>query len=313
MLVSEKIESMECPWQDEEVLRSFPGEMTQAEIADELGCAHNTVSKWMDRHGISTGWKEGDLPYERVALFSGGHDSLASTHYVMEELDGDVVVHIDTGTGIDDNQQFVEDVCEEYGWELEIITPNTTLVDFAKRWGFPKAPGHSWIYRYLKEHPLQSFARDCENKPYYFTGVRSDESVRRMETVDAEGSDAGQWFWRAPIADWTDEDVEEYIDEEDLPRNPVVEVLGRSGECFCGAFSDRWSELNTLEEHYPEHAEWIYEIEQEVQEDIGEDESHCYWATSGLTDEEVEQLKEQEDTPVLCSGCSPSRDFGGDS
>lgn len=61
-------------------------------------------------------------PTKIFALFSGGHDSLTATVMACgllgEELDA--VVHIDTGIGIPETQQFVIDVCAQMGLPLLI-------------------------------------------------------------------------------------------------------------------------------------------------------------------------------------------------
>jgi len=51
---------------------------------------------------------------EDFALFSGGNDSVVSTHYSMSEYDIDYVVYLDTGTGILENKEHVKGVCEQY-------------------------------------------------------------------------------------------------------------------------------------------------------------------------------------------------------
>lgn len=42
------------PWQSEEILRELYHRqgLTQAEVADELGCVQRTVCKWINRHGL---------------------------------------------------------------------------------------------------------------------------------------------------------------------------------------------------------------------------------------------------------------------
>jgi len=280
--------------------------LTYAEIADELDCGVATIS----RHMPDDAHRGGGESFEHIAMFSGGHDSLVSTHYVMEQLDGgigDCVLHIDTGTGIEENQEFVEDVCEKYDWELRIIQPEKTLVEFAKEYGFPKEAAHSWIYRYLKNNPLAKFVTSLRTeKPHFYTGVRKDESKRRMETVTTESELSGKerWWWESPIAEWTEADCEAYIDEHDLPRNPVVETIGRSGECFCGAFSDRVSELLVLKENYPKQYQWLMELEDEVQAEIGSDEGYCYWGSSGETCQQMAEIDGEDDVVMeLCADC----------
>lgn len=297
------------PWRDHSFLVDVyesDHAPTQQEIADRIGCSVTTITNHMPEDAQRGG---PGLPYEDIAMFSGGYDSLVATHYSMEELGCDAVLHIDTQTGIPENQQFVEKVCDWFDWPLEIVTPNKTLEEFAKEYGFPKAPAHSWIYRYLKEHPLARFTTSLEtDQPSYYTGVRKNESARRMENVSTETQEMwnGRWLWEAPIAEFTEEDISEYIVEHGLPRNPVAETIGRSGECFCGAYADRFAELLTLEDHYPEHYDWIMETEADVQDEIGTDEDHCYWGTSGMSSDELQELMESEgDDPdmLMCVDC----------
>jgi len=74
-----------------------------------------------------------------------------------------------------------------------------------------------------------------------------------MRTVtDEKQVDAtGRWVWRAPIAEWSEQDCLDYIDDHELPRNPVVADIHRSGECFCGSFATRDEELIDLAEACP--------------------------------------------------------------
>lgn len=246
-----------------------------------------------------------EIPYHRFALFSGGHDSLVSTHYVMENDLADCVIHLDTNTGVPENEEFVKNTCEEHGWPLEIYSARMELDEFAKEFGFPKAGAHSWAYRYFKERPLRHVGRDS-NKDHQemYTGVRRSESQRRMETVEDE-SEQYTWTWRAPIADWTKEDCTEYIEEHNLRKNPVVEDIHRSGECYCGAFANRDEELIDLSANYSDHAEWLLETEKEVQEEVGTDEDHCWWGSEGMSSDRLEELMEDGDdtVPLLCRGC----------
>lgn len=244
---------------------------------------------------------------ESFALFSGGHDSLVSTHYAMENNDVDAVLHIDTNTGIPENEEFVKEICRENDWDLYIRSAGMTLKEFALQWGFPKESSHSWAYRWFKERVLSSIKVDCgSSKPTFYSGVRKDESQRRMANVTSKKEDAGQWYWERPISDWTKEDCEEYRKKNDLPSNPVVENIHRSGECYCGAFANRDEELIELQVNYPKHYEYIMEVEEEIQEERGKKEDHCWWGSSGVSSEELQCLIEESDHDVdmvLCQDC----------
>lgn len=244
------------------------------------------------------------------ALFSGGHDSLVSTHYCMENDYCEAVLHLDTTTGIPENQEFVINICEEYGWPLRIERSPMTFREFVLEYGsgdepfgFPGPSFHRVVYIILKERALRTVSLEMDEKPRYWTGVRESESQRRMKTVEPE-SEESNWIWKGPIHDWSDDDVEEYMLDNDLPRNPVVDNIHRSGECYCGAFASRDEELIDLQANYPGHYEWLVELEDEVIEEIGE-ERKAYWANGHLSQDELRHLKKarKPDGPVLCTDC----------
>jgi 3'-phosphoadenosine 5'-phosphosulfate sulfotransferase (PAPS reductase)/FAD synthetase len=245
------------------------------------------------------------------ALFSGGNDSVVSTHVAQREYDIDWVVYLDTNTGLDANLEHVKEVCKEYDWDLAVISSPMTLEEFAvgsdtrEPLGFPGPGIHSWAYQYFKERQLREIATHVNSTPTFYTGVRSHESTRRMKNVEGGRVEAERWIWVSPIHDWRDSAVDTYRNEHDLPINPVTEKIGRSGDCYCGAYANRSTELAELEAHYPDHAEWIKQVEQDVQEQIGTDDEYCYWGFGGLSEKELRAKMAQDDMNQmsLCSHC----------
>ena len=55
----------------------------------------------------------------------------------------------------------------------------------------------------------------------------------------------GRRIWCAPIHDWTKLDTTDLIAHAGLSRNPVVDLIHKSGECLCGAYAKR-GELEEL-------------------------------------------------------------------
>jgi 3'-phosphoadenosine 5'-phosphosulfate sulfotransferase (PAPS reductase)/FAD synthetase len=245
------------------------------------------------------------------ALFSGGNDSVVSTHVAQREYDIDWVVYLDTNTGIQENIEHVKEVCHKYDWDLAILSSPVTLREFVlgtdtrQAYGFPGPAKHSWAYNYLKERQLSKLATRIDSKPRYYTGVRSHESERRMETVGGEKQEADRWIWMAPIHDWRDERVDDYRAEHNLPNNPVAEKIGKSGDCLCGAFDHRNDVMVELEAHYPERAEWIKQLETEAQEKLDTDEKYTYWGFGGLSEKELRAEIANDDMAQmsLCSSC----------
>lgn len=209
-------------------------------------------------------------PVAVFAAFSGGHDSLTSTAVAMANDHVDAVVHINTGIGVEETRQFVRDTCDREGWDLIEVKPPAghSYRDIVLEHGFPGPAGHLYTYTRLKERPLRqlhaSYRKQRGDKIMVITGVRTEESTRRMGHVHPVVEDSGR-VWVAPIHDWTKADCNQFIREMGYPRNEVVDNLHMSGECLCGSFA-KPGEMEQLEFFYPQVAEQIHKLEHEVRD-----------------------------------------------
>jgi 3'-phosphoadenosine 5'-phosphosulfate sulfotransferase (PAPS reductase)/FAD synthetase len=210
-------------------------------------------------------------PRKRWALFSGGHDSLAACSVAFAwakdrglQMDA---AHIRTGTGVPQTTAFVEEVCAAQGWPLSIFDPPVPYRDIVLEYGFPGPAQHGLMYQRLKERCLRELVRESKrewnDRVMLVTGVRSDESLRRMRHVDRIQRDGAQ-VWAAAIWNWSKIDCAKYtFGQLGLPRNPVVDLMHMSGECRCGAFA-RPGELEEWMAWFPEDSAWIVELQEEV-------------------------------------------------
>jgi len=276
----------------------------------------------------------------RFALFSGGYDSLIACHWAMQRDQADAILHANTLTAIPENTEYVKEVCQAYGWPLRIIDSPKTLEEFALStnngdpYGFPNGAAHTVAFRWFKERAFRQAAKNNPaRKPDLITGVRQAESERRMRTVSAEVQEVDRFIWKAPLWKKSDQWMADYLDEHGLPLSIVVEVLNRSGDCFCGAFADRFQELDRLLnpwDHIPEdrqqwlqeafgsdrldpfiealedHHDWLMAVEARVQERIGSDERYCFWGHFEDGSEALRRVKAQSDPCQvnLCESCS---------
>jgi 3'-phosphoadenosine 5'-phosphosulfate sulfotransferase (PAPS reductase)/FAD synthetase len=188
--------------------------------------------------------------YKPVAIyagFSGGNDSRAITHWMMSNVPGCQALHINTGIGIEASRQYVRDTCKAQGWPLtEIRAKEDCGEDYdanVLRHGFPGPDGHQFIYRRLKERAVYALVKRAKvghprsAKVLIATGVRHDESVRRMGYAGREINKTRAQIWTNPIYWWTKTERDAYNAVSGLPENQVAKQLGMSGECGCGAFA----------------------------------------------------------------------------
>jgi 3'-phosphoadenosine 5'-phosphosulfate sulfotransferase (PAPS reductase)/FAD synthetase len=204
-------------------------------------------------------------PVEIYALYSGGDDSMASTHFAMTH-GARKVLHINTGVGIARTRQIVRDNCAKFGWPLvEAHPPHLTYLEMCAKYGVPGPGAHAFAYIWLKERALDKVVRETKRKRMdrvmLVTGVRQTESARRMGHVQPIKQD-GCSIWVAPCFDWTSEEVDDYLEDHNLPHSPVKEELGMSGECLCGAYGDREREMPLIRKLDPACADLIQRAEE---------------------------------------------------
>jgi 3'-phosphoadenosine 5'-phosphosulfate sulfotransferase (PAPS reductase)/FAD synthetase len=237
------------------------------------------------------------------AMFSGGHDSVCSTHVAAQMPGFKGVVHINTGIGIADTTKYVRDTCKAFGWHLWEVRPEVEYEDLVmERGGFPSgSASHNSMLFYLKQKPLRQFVQRIKSQRSdrvgLVTGVRRQESSRRMNSgIAVPVRRDGAMVWLNPILDWSDKDKNAYMEKHGLPRNEVTDLLHRSGECLCGALARR-EELRDIIGWYPVEGQRIMDLEKRCKE-AGIDD--CHWAMKSKVSAKQEQLFPES---PLCMGC----------
>jgi 3'-phosphoadenosine 5'-phosphosulfate sulfotransferase (PAPS reductase)/FAD synthetase len=200
-------------------------------------------------------------PRRRYVLFSGGDDSLVLLHAATRLFDFDGVVHVNTGTGIPETTAFVHRMCDRWNLVLHELHPpesfEQVFIEEPIINGLPGPGMHHIAYSRLKERALRAFVqREKErwrDRIMFVTGIRADESEKRMGYGDSVIDRDGATVWVNPLYDWYDDEMRSYRERSELPRNPVAEHLHLSGECLCGSFA-KPGELAQIEFFYPDVA-----------------------------------------------------------
>jgi len=233
-----------------------------------------------------------------VILLSGGQDSTAAAYRTAAEHDPDLVAYLDTGTGLPAVREHCERVADDLGLQLWTLRTHEQYEDMVQEYGFPGPASHQYAYIKLKERQLGKLATLTGDELHLWTGVRRDESQRRMGQVE-EVQRADRWTWHAPLHDWSKAEVVEYIEEVGAPEADLWETLGRSGDCFCGAYGSPEELLDLRAAGYDDHAAWLESLE----ENVYRDDEKGRWAWAALSDVEARAERVSSDVAPLCSDC----------
>lgn len=254
------------------------------------------------------------------ALVSGGYDSIAAAYYTYYNapfaLDG--VIHIDTSIGLRETTEYVHERAGDLDLPVHVADVRREEDEYTTRietYGFPGAnkTAHKWEWVNNKDKPLQTLLQQFDGTALLISGATREESEARYEKVDASGIELKEGhLYASPLASWTPADVRAYIDEQGIPRSDVVDTLSHSGDCLCGAYADRWLELDIIRDEWPYMWAYIQSLEARVIDSArnGEMKKESYedyvlWGHGSTTERQLDQrLGKREMT--LCQACEPA-------
>lgn len=272
--------------------------------AYQLGLAMRTLDIAISEHA----------PLRVFALFSGGGDSLVAAHLAARDARFSGCVFIDTGTSIPGVKEHVEATCAERGWPLHIIRSPDSYEDMIREHGLPGPGQHGTAYVRLKESALDEFVRECcprckkgerhrkHGTIVWVSGVRAEESVRRMGNASSFIVRDGSQVWVNPILDWDEAMCATYRERFGLRKSDIAALIHRSGECNCGTFASK-GERAMLCALFPEFREKVEEWESLA---IASGKAHaCVWGERPLKIIPGQQTLVPRAGALACSDCVP--------
>jgi phosphoadenylyl-sulfate reductase (thioredoxin) len=171
------------------------------------------------------------------------------------------VITIDTRRLHEETYRLMDEVEARYGIEVERFQPDPERIEkMINQHGeflfFDSKPKQEFCCNVRKVEPNQ---RALETLDVWFTGLRRDQSAFRANTPKAQLVDRnGRKIIKiAPLVDWTQEAVDAYIAEHDVPRNTLYDQGYTSIGCrICTTptrpgedkRAGRWRWFNALEE-----------------------------------------------------------------
>ncbi len=147
------------------------------------------------------------------------------------------VITLDTGRLPEETHIQIDRVRERYGIEVEIVVPDSLQVEELVRERGPNlfrvSPEHRFACCNVRK--VQPFRRAVADLDGWIAGLRREQgaSRRAIRTVEVDRSNRpdGSLIKIHPLADWTSEQVWQYIDEHRVPYHPLYDRGYRSIGC----------------------------------------------------------------------------------
>jgi 3'-phosphoadenosine 5'-phosphosulfate sulfotransferase (PAPS reductase)/FAD synthetase len=254
-------------------------------------------------------------PYATVLMFSGGDDSLTAYHVARAlEIPIDFIIHVNTRTGIPETTEFVRRFVADSGILYLEGDAGTAYEDYVMRKGFfgLGQKSHSCAYHILKadvwrnqiSHHIRNGKRG--RNVLMLNGARWQESKNREQNIKDKPirreKKGRPNIWVNLIHDWSKLDCVNFLADCKTRRNPVTELLHRSGECLCGTMQNQETRREAAF-WFPHWGKWLDDLENRVIEC-----GFCWrWGESQpdwITARQNGQMDFGSDWLPMCQNCS---------
>lgn len=168
-------------------------------------------------------WGLENLPGEHIVSSSFGAQSAVMLHMLSQQKADIPVVVVDTGYLFPETYWFIDHLTDKLALNLQVFRSQHSAAWQEARHGKRWEKGVSGIRQYNQDNKVEPMERALEslNVGTWFAGLRRSQSRGRAETpfIDSSGD-----RWKIhPIADWSDRDSYEYLQQHDLPYHPLWE------------------------------------------------------------------------------------------
>ena len=139
------------------------------------------------------------------------------------------VFTLDTGFLFEETLRFRDEAMKRYPLPLEVVTSGLTVEEQVERYGpelYSCKPDLCCQVR--KIEPQRRFLR---NYGAWSTGIRRDQTEQRAGTPVVTFDEYFGVAKIAPLAAWSEDEVDEYVRRNDVPLNPLISMGYRSIGC----------------------------------------------------------------------------------
>ena len=164
--------------------------------------------------------------YDNIAVSFSGAEDVVLIDLALKFKKDIQVFSLDTGRLHPETYEFIETVRKHYGIDIHLVSPKAEeLEPFIKEKGLFSffEDGHNECCGVRKINPLK---RKLKELDAWITGQRKDQSPGTRNSIPTFQKDgfegvSGDLYKFNPLANWSSEDVWNYIKMFDVPYNPL--------------------------------------------------------------------------------------------
>lgn len=162
-----------------------------------------------------------NLEKRTIMTTTFGDHSAVILHMVTRIIPNVKIVWVDTGYNSSATYRFADKLMRKLGLKVDVYTPEMTS---ARRnvlmKGIPEVgePLHEEFTRQVKLEPFERAIKEAQPE-IWITGLRREQTEHRKNMDIATLSKDG-YLKIAPILEWTEADMNEYLEKNSLPNEP---------------------------------------------------------------------------------------------
>ncbi len=196
-----------------------PDPVSAAESPRALADLNHWLSTQTAQHRIA--WGLETLAGGHALSSSFGAQAAVSLHLVTQQRPDIPVILIDTGYLFPETYRFVDEMTERLSLNLKVYRPQIGIAWMEARFGKLWEEGIDGIDRYnrlRKIEPMQRALNDLGVRSW-IAGLRRSQSQSR---ANLDFLELREGLWKLhPLADWSDGDVDRYLQQHALPYHPL--------------------------------------------------------------------------------------------
>lgn len=201
-----------------------------------------------------------EMPHRKFVIWSGGKDSTVVLDLARKVL-GDVeAVFADGGVEFPETVDYVKRMASEWGLNLTIVRPGEGE-DFwtgLEKNGVPTF-GNWWCVELLKTRPVSRYLSSLPGPKVRMFGTKATDSKRRARVYPTALVSRGVFLDAYPVLNWTDDEIWDYLRENNIPVNPCYGLYGTSRCWVCPGNEVVPNYLERLGRHHPEFVDRLME------------------------------------------------------
>jgi len=152
-----------------------------------------------------------------------GYEDQVITHMIFSNNLNIPIFTLDTGRLFPETYTVLNETLKKYKKKIDVFYPNTNDVEklLSEKGPFSFYASTSDRKECCYVRKVEPLKRALKGKTIWITGIRAEQSENRTDMKQIEWDDNNQLLKIHPLLHWTMQEVKNYINENQVPYNPL--------------------------------------------------------------------------------------------